>query len=125
MTRTPLVLLAALSVGTPFAIAQTPRPMTFLDAQHMRQANGFDLSPDGRLMLYALSIPDWNQARRYTDLYMVSVDRGLPTTRQLTFTKDKNETSPKWARDGSFIAFLSDRDAPAGAPAGGDRKSVV
>ncbi|HEV8233802.1 MAG TPA: hypothetical protein VGP84_04355, partial [Gemmatimonadaceae bacterium] len=112
MIRTILGAFAALTLGTMSLVAQTPRSMTFLDAQNMRQASGLDLSPDGRSMLYALSVPDWNQARRQTDLYMVSVDRGLPSTRQLTFTKDKNETSPKWSPDGGFIAFLSDRDAP-------------
>src|SRR5262249_48902878 len=99
------------------------RPMTFLDEQNMRQASGSALSPDGRTMLYTVSTPDWMQARRQSDVYLVSLDRGVPSTRQLTFTKDKNETSPKWSRDGSFIAFLSDRDAtgaaPAAAPAGG------
>src|SRR6478609_8236360 len=103
--------------------AQSQRPMTFLDAQNMRQVSGQDISPNGRMMLYALSTPDWNQARRQSDIYMVNVDQGLSSTRQLTFTKDKNETSPRWSHDGSFIAFLSDRDAtgpaPAAAPAGG------
>jgi dipeptidyl aminopeptidase/acylaminoacyl peptidase len=112
-----LSLLAAGSLG-----AQSPRPMTFLDAQNMRQVAGQDLSPDGKSMVYTLSTPDWNQARRQSDLYVVSTDRGLSSTRQLTFTTDKNETSPHWARDGSFIAFLSDRDAaPGGMVSGGGR----
>jgi len=123
VTRTPRSLHAVslLALSATLAVAQTPRPMTFLDAQNMRQTSGFDLSPDGKSMLYALSVPDWNQARRQTDLYMVATDHGVPSTRQLTFTRDKNETSPKWSRDGSFIAFLSDRDAPTGtgAAAGG------
>jgi dipeptidyl aminopeptidase/acylaminoacyl peptidase len=106
-------MLAAGSLG-----AQSLRPMTFLDEQNMRQASGSTLSPDGRMMLYTLSTPDWMQARRQSDVYLVSLDRGVPSTRQLTFTKDKNETSPKWSRDGSFIAFLSDRDATGAAPAG-------
>src|SRR5438067_2373034 len=97
--------------GAAAVSAQSPRPMTFLDAQNMRQVAGNDLSGDGKLMLYALSTPDWNQVRRQSDIYLVSTDKGLPSTRQLTFTKDKNETSPKWSRDGSYIAFLSDRDA--------------
>src|SRR5437879_13625666 len=92
--------------------------MTFLDAQNMRQVSAQDISPDGRSLLYAVSTADWNQARRQSDVYLVSTDRGLPSTRQLTFTKDKNETSPRWSRDGSFIAFLSDRDATT-APAAG------
>ena len=74
-------------------------------------------------MAYSLSTPDWNQARRQSDLYVVSVERGLASTRQLTFTLDKNETSPHWSRDGAFIAFLSDRDAIGGGAntAGGGR----
>src|SRR5262245_21186856 len=101
--------------------AQSQRPMTFLDAQNMRQVSGQDVSPNGRMMLYALSTPDWNQARRQSDVYLVNVDQGLSSTRQLTFTKDKNETSPRWSHDGSFIAFLSDRDAttPTGSGAAG------
>src|SRR6478609_7998503 len=83
--------------------AQSQRPMTFLDAQNMRQVSGQDISPNGRMMLYALSTPDWNQARRQSDIYLVNVDQGLSSTRQLTFTKDKNETS----------------GAAAGAPAAG------
>jgi Tol biopolymer transport system component len=120
MLRQSLLLAAAAAV--PVA-AQTQRPMTFLDAQNMRQASGQDLSPDGRQMLYALSTPDWQNARRQSDIYLVSVDRGLASTRQLTFTKDKNESNAKWSRDGSFIAFLSDRDASSGngAAAGGGR----
>ncbi len=110
-------LLLAATAAVPLA-AQAPRPMTFLDVQNMRQANGQDLSPDGRQMLYTLSTPDWQNARRQSDIYLVSLDRGLASTRQLTFTKDKNETGAKWSRDGSFIAFLSDRDATAGAGAG-------
>jgi len=108
--------LCALVVAAAGAGAQ--RPLTFIDEQNMRQASGSALSPDGRMMLYTLSTPDWMQARRQSDLYLVSVERGLSSTRQLTFTKDKNETNPKWSRDGSFIAFLSDRDATGAAPAG-------
>ena len=33
----------------------------------------------------------------------------------MTFTKEKNETSPRWAKDGSFFVFLSNREAPESA----------
>jgi dipeptidyl aminopeptidase/acylaminoacyl peptidase len=115
MVRTSLIVVATVAAAVG---AQSQRPMTFLDAQNMKQVSGLAISPDSRSMLYALSTPDWAQARRQSDIYLVSMDGGAAHTRQLTFTKDKNETSPRWSRDGSFIAFLSDRDAPTG-PAGG------
>ena len=118
MSRHSLLAITALCLVSASAAAQSQRPMTFLDVQNMRQVSGQDLSPDGRSMLYALTIPDWNQARRQSDIYLVSTERGLESTRQLTFTKDRNEASPRWSRDGRFIAFLSDRDAATAASGG-------
>ena len=51
----------------------------------------------------------------------MTTERGLASTRQLTYTKDKNETTPRWSRDGSFLVFLSDRDAAARDNAPADR----
>ena len=108
--------------------AQTPdgkRPITFLDQQNMRQIGAPAPSPDKKRLLYTLSIPDWNQARRQTDIYVVSMDQGLSSTRQLTYTKDKSEGQPTWSPDGSFFVFSSNRDAApnagggAGEPGGG------
>jgi dipeptidyl aminopeptidase/acylaminoacyl peptidase len=124
--------LAALSVlasgfaapGVRTLQAQAPsapvakRPMTALDQQLMRQIGAPTPSPDGRWMLYTLSTPDWKEARRQTDLFIVSTTEGVPSTRQLTFTKEKQETSPRWSRDGSFFVFASDRDAPSGTAGG-------
>src|SRR5688572_4649867 len=117
-----LLLIVATTLDLAPASAQTAvpsggaaRPMTFLDMQHIRQVGAPTPSPDGRWLLYTLSTPDWKEAKRQTDIYLVSVVQGLPSTRQMTFTKEKNETSPRWSRDGSFFAFLSNRDAPENA----------
>ena len=115
-----LMVRAALVVLT-FALAATPanaqdaakRPMTFLDMQHMRQVGSPSVSPDKNWLLYTLSTPDWKEARRQTDIFLVSIAQGVASTRQLTFTREKSETTPRWARDGSFFVFLSNRDAPA------------
>ena len=106
--------LIALSSWTSLT-AQAPRPMTFLDMQHMRQVAATTPSPDGKWMLYTLSTPDWKEAKRQTDIYVVSLQQGVGSTKQLTFTKEKNETSPRWAEDGSFFVFLSNREAPESA----------
>ncbi len=121
-TVAAVVALAVASAWTDVTLplaAQNPatRPMTFLDMQQMRQVGSPTPSPDGKWLLYTLSTPDWKEAKRQTDLYLVSMQQGVASTRQLTFSKDKNETSPRWARDGSFFLFLSNREAPESASA--------
>jgi dipeptidyl aminopeptidase/acylaminoacyl peptidase len=108
------------SVATSPALAQSAataqqRPMTFLDVQHMRNAGQFAVSPDGRWLLHTVSFPDWKEARSQTDIFLVSMERGASSARQMTFTTDRNETQPTWAPDGGFFVFLSNRDAPASA----------
>jgi dipeptidyl aminopeptidase/acylaminoacyl peptidase len=120
LTRCGVALLVGV-VGAPRATAQSPagdvkRPMTFLDMQHMRHVGSPAPSPDGKWLLYTLSTPDWKSARRQTDIFLVSIEQGVRSTRQMTFTKEKDEGSPRWSRDGSFFVFASNREAPANSP---------
>ena len=117
VTILALLVGASTDIAVPSARAQTPgpRPMTFLDTQQMRQVSNETPSPDAKWMLYTLSTPDWKEAKRQTDIYLVSLQQGVASTKQMTFTKEKNETSPRWARDGSFFVFLSNREAPESA----------
>jgi len=114
-----VVLLVAFVALTPVRAqgqaAAAKRPMTFLDMQKMRQAGAPSPSPDGRWLLYTISTPDWKEAKKQTDIYLVSIEKGLASTRQMTFTKDKNEADPRWAKDGSFFVFASNREAPSSA----------
>jgi dipeptidyl aminopeptidase/acylaminoacyl peptidase len=91
------------------------RPVTFMDVQEMRSAGSEVVSPDGRWMLYTVTTPDWATARDQSDIHLVSLQEGVASARQLTFTRDRNETSPQWSRDGSFFVFASNREAPANA----------
>ncbi|MDP9349672.1 MAG: prolyl oligopeptidase family serine peptidase, partial [Gemmatimonadota bacterium] len=143
LPRLPGSLLLALAVPgllaggiAPDALAQgAVRPMTFLDAQHLRQIGAATPSPDGRWLLYTLSTPDWKEGKRQTDLYLVSTERGVPSTKQLTFTRDRNEGSPRWARSGAFFVFASNRDAPSSSanqsqlylmrPEGGEAQKIT
>ncbi len=113
------VVCVAVSIASLLVTAQTAsqtRPMTFLDMQEMRQVASPVPSPDGRWMLYTVSTPDWKEGKRQTDIHLVSLSQGLSSARQMTFTKEKNETAPQWARDGSFFVFLSNREAPESSP---------
>ena len=96
--------------------AQTAaRPMTFLDMRHLRSVSAPTPSPDGRLMVYVLSTPDWKEAKSQTDIYLVSTREGVSSTKQMTFTKTKNESSPRWTSDSRAFFFLSNREAPSNA----------
>ena len=109
-----LLAQAPASPATPAAsAASAKRPMTFVDMQYTRQVGGVALSPDGRLALYTLSSPDWKEARSQSDIYVVNTTRGVASGKQLTYTRDKNETNPRWAKDGSWFVFASNREAPA------------
>ena len=110
--------LAALCVLAANVAAQgARRPMEWIDVRHMRNAGDATVSPDGRWVLYTLTTPDWKQARRQSDVYLVSTSVGVASTKQMTYTRDKNEADPTWSRDGSFFVFASNREAPANAGA--------
>jgi len=108
-------LALALCVLSASTMSAQSRPMTFLDMQLMNQQGAPTPSPDGKWMLYTVSFPDWKEARRQTDLFLVSTSEGLASTKQMTFTTEKNETAPAWARDGQSFFFLSNREAPTTA----------
>jgi dipeptidyl aminopeptidase/acylaminoacyl peptidase len=85
--------------------------MTFLDVQELRSIGGFAPSPDGRWLLHTLTTPNWKEARSQSDIHLVPLDRGVADARRMTFTLDRNETSPVWAPDGGWFTFLSNREA--------------
>lgn len=105
-------VMAFVLLGVVSAAGAQTRPMTFLDMQHMRSAGAPTPSPDGQWLLYTVSESDWQEDKRQSDLHLVSLREGVASSRQLTFTKEKNEGSPAWLPDGSSFLFLSNRDAP-------------
>ena len=115
MRAVTLALALTLTASAVFAQGNDKRPMTFLDMRLMKDAGSPVPSPDRRWLLYTVSTPDWKEAKTQQDIHLVSLQQGLPSARQMTFTKEKNETSPRWAKDGRFFVFLSNRDAPESA----------
>ncbi len=84
------------------------RAMTFLDIIQMRSVydRDTDVSPDGKWFVYTIRVPDWEKNTKFSDIYITPIGG---KTKQMTFTKDKNERFPKWYKDSSFFAFLSNR----------------
>ena len=102
---------ALVAFAAPLAAQQ--RPFTFMDVQELKRAGSWTPSPGGAWMLYTVTTPDWEAADSQTDIHLVSLSEGVSSSRQLTYTDNKNETSPAWAPDGSFFVFSSDRDGDA------------
>ena len=99
----------AIGLAAAPAVAQTTgRAMELLDVLRLRQLEAYDLSPDGRRLVYAASELDWEKNDRFADLWVVSAAGGEP--RRMTFTAHVSETSPRWSRDGRAIAFTAKRD---------------
>ncbi|MFB0565175.1 MAG: prolyl oligopeptidase family serine peptidase [Candidatus Aminicenantaceae bacterium] len=89
-------------------ISRDKKPgMTFMDVLTLKRVSGRDISNNKQLFIYEISTLDWKDNKRYSDLYLTSTS-GLPA-KQMTYTKKKNERSPKWHPDSSFFAFLADR----------------
>jgi dipeptidyl aminopeptidase/acylaminoacyl peptidase len=133
--RIRLAFVLSIAFTASAAAQGTKRAVTFMDVQEMRSAGSEAPSPDGRWLLYTVTTPDWQTARDQSDIYLVSLQEGVASSKQLTFTVEHNETSPQWSRDGSFFVFASNRNAPANAagqnqlfllrPAGGEARRIT
>ncbi|MFQ6033170.1 MAG: TolB family protein, partial [Candidatus Zixiibacteriota bacterium] len=103
-----LILFSILMLlGGTGALLSQKRPMTFMDVVCLNRIRGTALSANRQYFLYEVSSLDWKDNKRYSDLYLSSVEKG--PLMQLTFTKRKNESSPKWHPESFLFAFISDR----------------
>jgi dipeptidyl aminopeptidase/acylaminoacyl peptidase len=95
-----IVLLA------PSALA-AQRGLTPDQAAAMRALGTVQISPDGKLAVYALTVPDLKQSTSNTDLWLVPTAGGDPI--RLT-TSPASDDQPQWSPDGKWIGFVSARD---------------
>ncbi len=84
------------------------------DLDRLAEVSEPQFSPDGRYLVYTLATANVAADRQQSDLWRVRYDGGERVP--LTQTAENDESHPRYAPDGSGIAFLSD---------GGDEDATV
>jgi dipeptidyl aminopeptidase/acylaminoacyl peptidase len=101
-----LVALAAAALPGPAEAAK--RPMTVDDLFKFKRVADPQISPDGRLVVYAVTtVTDAAGNKTSSNLWLADAD-GKSPPRQLT-TTDKKDRHPRWSPDGRRILFESNR----------------
>jgi dipeptidyl aminopeptidase/acylaminoacyl peptidase len=130
-----VALLAIALAGS--ATAQTRRPMAPADILRIASVSDAQISPNGEWIVYAVATTEGHATRSTLWLARAPTepDRSQPTTRPAPTTRDPdqyrdwpevrrppvqllpsawNASTPRWAPDGSQIAFLATQDGQSG-----------
>jgi dipeptidyl aminopeptidase/acylaminoacyl peptidase len=83
------------------------RPFRFEELAKVERIGGFDASPDGKWIVYAVGTPVVPENRTKSAIWLAPAAGGAP--RPLT-SGDKRDWDPAFSPDGRRVAFLSNRD---------------
>ncbi|MDQ5837030.1 MAG: S9 family peptidase [Acidobacteriota bacterium] len=120
---TRLCVLALALCAAALAEGQTPRArFSVQELLKIRRVAGPQLSPDGKWIVYQVTVPDVSANRSLTQVYLISTSGGEP--KQLT-TGTSSASEPAWSPDGSRVAFITGGQVWTMKPDGSDRKQVT
>ena len=91
-------------------IAMEPHPFSVMDMLAMDRISDPQVSPDGKLVAFSVSVTDLEANRRRSDIYVAAVDGS--SVRRMT-SHPASDTQPRWSPDGRSLFFVSNR---AGSP---------
>src|SRR3569623_46476 len=83
-------------------------PFGFDDLARLGRLGDFDVSKDGKWIVYAVGRADVDENKTTSALWLMPVDRSQPARRLTAGTK--KDRGPRFSPDGKRVAFVSDRD---------------
>ncbi|HEX9103853.1 MAG TPA: S9 family peptidase, partial [Polyangia bacterium] len=83
-------------------------PFDFDDMARLGRLGDFDVSRDGKWVVYAVGRADVEENKTTSALWLLPVDRSQPARRLTAGTKKDHD--PRFSPDGRRVAFVSDRD---------------
>ena len=100
-----LAVLCSILCARP--IAGAPRPLRFEELARLGRVGAMDVSPNGRLVAFAVGTPDVEANTTRSAIWIVPSGGG--DARRLT-SGQMRDGDPKFSPDGRRLAFLSDRE---------------
>lgn len=97
-----------LSLGA--AMAEQTHPFSVHDMLAMDRISDPRVAPDGRVVVFTVSVTNLENNTRRTDLYLAATDGSW--TRRLT-THEASDSQGRWSPDGKWIYFVSSRSGSA------------
>ena len=104
---TTCIVLCLLLIQSADLMGEQKRPITFDDLISFGRVGNFEISPDGKRVVFTVTWFNKEENSSTRDIYLASVKEGNPRK----FVKSAgNDYAPCWSPDGKEIAFISDRE---------------
>lgn len=108
MKKTLVGLLAAGLFALTLAPAASARPFSAHDMATLDRVSDPRISPDGRWVIYARRVADYDANKATSELWLVDLTDKTPAPIKLP-ASDGGVSSARWSSDGRSIYFLSSR----------------